>query len=218
MLQEKRSPLPRLPAASAVLPACRPGGRRAAHHRRGGPAAVRRLAAVVDQRGIRRQAARRHQGLRPGPEDGARGAVRPSPPGWHSSAAYGPATVAAEPAAGGTIGILYVPRFGADYTRPIVQGTTAGGAGFAGDRPLHGHGDARRGGEFRGGRAPADPRSRAGQHRCPGARRQDLRPDQGRLLRLLSSGTARSFCPPERMSCCRSRPSRRPHRRKVTSR
>lgn len=43
-----------------------------------------------------------------------------------SSTAYGPATVAAEPAAGGTIGILYVPRFGADYTRPIVQGTTAG--------------------------------------------------------------------------------------------
>ncbi|SDL05146.1 sortase A [Arthrobacter sp. ok362] len=42
----------------------------------------------------------------------------------------GPAAVAAkpvvapEPAEGATIGILYVPRFGAGYTRPIVQGTT----------------------------------------------------------------------------------------------
>jgi sortase A len=42
-----------------------------------------------------------------------------------SSASYGPAAVGAEPAAGGTIGVLYVPRFGAEYTRPIVQGTTA---------------------------------------------------------------------------------------------
>ncbi|MFE4226464.1 class E sortase [Arthrobacter sp. NPDC056886] len=32
--------------------------------------------------------------------------------------------VAPEPAEGATIGILYVPRFGAGYTRPIVQGTT----------------------------------------------------------------------------------------------
>jgi sortase A len=32
--------------------------------------------------------------------------------------------VDAEPAEGATIGILYVPRFGAGYTRPIVQGTT----------------------------------------------------------------------------------------------
>ena len=32
---------------------------------------------------------------------------------------------APEPAEGATIGILYVPRFGAEYTRPIVQGTTA---------------------------------------------------------------------------------------------
>lgn len=36
---------------------------------------------------------------------------------------YGPAVVAAEPAVGETIGLLYVPRFGAGYTRPIVQGT-----------------------------------------------------------------------------------------------
>lgn len=31
---------------------------------------------------------------------------------------------APEPAEGATIGLLYVPRFGAGYTRPIVQGTT----------------------------------------------------------------------------------------------
>ena len=36
----------------------------------------------------------------------------------------GPASVAPEPEEGATIGILYVPRFGAGYTRPIVQGTT----------------------------------------------------------------------------------------------
>ena len=35
----------------------------------------------------------------------------------------GPVVVAAEPAAGETIGLLYVPRFGGGYTRPIVQGT-----------------------------------------------------------------------------------------------
>lgn len=37
---------------------------------------------------------------------------------------YGPARVAPEPAEGGTIGIVYIPRFGADYSRPLVQGTT----------------------------------------------------------------------------------------------
>ena len=35
-----------------------------------------------------------------------------------------PAAVAPEPAPGTTIGVVYVPRFGADYTRPVVQGTT----------------------------------------------------------------------------------------------
>lgn len=42
-----------------------------------------------------------------------------------SPADYGPPAVGPEPATGETIGIMYVPRFGADYTRPIVQGTTA---------------------------------------------------------------------------------------------
>lgn len=37
---------------------------------------------------------------------------------------YGPAPVAAAPAHGGTIGIMYIPRFGTDYTRPIIQGTS----------------------------------------------------------------------------------------------
>lgn len=37
---------------------------------------------------------------------------------------YGPAVVSAEPGHGGTIGIMYIPRFGESYTRPIVQGTT----------------------------------------------------------------------------------------------
>ncbi|WP_427135757.1 class E sortase [Pseudarthrobacter sp. S9] len=41
-----------------------------------------------------------------------------------SSSGYGPAIVSPEPADGVTMGIMYVPRFGADFTRPLVQGTT----------------------------------------------------------------------------------------------
>lgn len=37
---------------------------------------------------------------------------------------YGPPKVAEAPEHGQTIGIMYIPRFGADYTRPIVQGTS----------------------------------------------------------------------------------------------
>ncbi len=45
--------------------------------------------------------------------------------GGNGAAAVAPKpAVAPEPAEGATIGILYVPRFGAGYTRPIVQGTT----------------------------------------------------------------------------------------------
>ncbi|TNB77080.1 class E sortase [Arthrobacter sp. BB-1] len=38
---------------------------------------------------------------------------------------FGEPVVAAAPAHAGTIGIMYIPRFGANYTRPIVQGTTS---------------------------------------------------------------------------------------------
>ena len=38
---------------------------------------------------------------------------------------YGKPAVSAAPGYGETIGIMYVPRFGADYSRPIVQGTGA---------------------------------------------------------------------------------------------
>ena len=47
----------------------------------------------------------------------------PDPPSSNPKSGYGPAAIPTEPAAGATIGILYVPRFGADYSRPIVQGT-----------------------------------------------------------------------------------------------
>lgn len=40
------------------------------------------------------------------------------------AAQYGPAAVGAEPAAGATIGVVYIPRFGTGYTVPVVQGTT----------------------------------------------------------------------------------------------
>jgi sortase A len=39
---------------------------------------------------------------------------------------YGPPVVGTAPGHGGMIGIMYVPRFGADYTRPIIEGTDAG--------------------------------------------------------------------------------------------
>lgn len=38
---------------------------------------------------------------------------------------YGAPAVAQAPGHGGTIGIMYIPRFGENYTRPIVEGTTA---------------------------------------------------------------------------------------------
>ena len=45
----------------------------------------------------------------------------PAPP---SAVDHGQPKVSAEPETGAIIGIVYVPRFGADYTRPLVQGTT----------------------------------------------------------------------------------------------
>lgn len=37
---------------------------------------------------------------------------------------FGEPVVSAAPAHAGTIGIMYIPRFGANYARPIVEGTT----------------------------------------------------------------------------------------------
>lgn len=39
---------------------------------------------------------------------------------------YGVPVVGTAPGYGGMIGIMYVPRFGADYTRPIIEGTDSG--------------------------------------------------------------------------------------------
>ncbi len=36
---------------------------------------------------------------------------------------YGTPVVGTAPGNGGTIGIMYIPRFGQDYTRPIIEGT-----------------------------------------------------------------------------------------------
>jgi sortase A len=57
---------------------------------------------------------------------GSAGPVAPAPPGETppAPADYGPPKVAEAPGHGGTIGIMYIPRFGPDYTRPIVQGTS----------------------------------------------------------------------------------------------
>lgn len=51
---------------------------------------------------------------------GSNSGTNPGP----AASSPGRATVAPEPAPGTTIGVVYVPRFGADYTRPVVQGTT----------------------------------------------------------------------------------------------
>ena len=57
---------------------------------------------------------------------GSEGPVASDPASGTPSAPtdYGPPKVAEAPGHGGTIGIMYIPRFGADYTRPIVQGTS----------------------------------------------------------------------------------------------
>lgn len=63
----------------------------------------------------------------PGPSNGpgTQGSPAASPPAppFAGEGNHGPAVSSPEPAAGATIGVLYVPRFGADYSRPIVQGT-----------------------------------------------------------------------------------------------
>jgi sortase A len=41
-----------------------------------------------------------------------------------ADAGYGPVIVSPEPAPGGNIGVIYIPRFGTDYFRPVMQGTT----------------------------------------------------------------------------------------------
>jgi len=47
-----------------------------------------------------------------------------APPASAAPPSPGPPLVADEPAPGSTIGVVYIPRFGATYTRPLVQGTT----------------------------------------------------------------------------------------------
>jgi sortase A len=53
----------------------------------------------------------------PAPRPGASAAASGTPD-------YGTPPVAQAPAHGGTIGIMYIPRFGENYTRPIVEGTS----------------------------------------------------------------------------------------------
>jgi sortase A len=47
----------------------------------------------------------------------------PGAPSFEAEGGYGPVPSFPEPADGKMIGLLYVPRFGPDYSRPIVQGT-----------------------------------------------------------------------------------------------
>ncbi|HKU30903.1 class E sortase [Arthrobacter sp. NyZ413] len=51
------------------------------------------------------------------------GPVTPPAPTSASAPDYGKPVVAPAPAHGGMIGIMYIPRFGADYSRPIMEGT-----------------------------------------------------------------------------------------------
>ncbi|MFC8041854.1 class E sortase [Paenarthrobacter sp. NPDC057355] len=52
------------------------------------------------------------------------GPLQPVPPAATGPVDYGTPAVSATPGRGGTIGIMYIPRFGENYWRPIVQGTT----------------------------------------------------------------------------------------------
>ncbi|MFD5278309.1 class E sortase [Pseudarthrobacter sp. NPDC058362] len=57
------------------------------------------------------------------------GPVQPSPSpakpsDTQAAKAFGEPVVGAVPQHAGTIGIIYIPRFGSSYTRPIVEGTT----------------------------------------------------------------------------------------------
>lgn len=47
----------------------------------------------------------------------------PVTPAASQATDYGPPVVGTAPAHGKTIGIMYIPRFGPDYTRPIIEGT-----------------------------------------------------------------------------------------------
>ncbi|WP_284976916.1 MULTISPECIES: class E sortase [unclassified Arthrobacter] len=49
----------------------------------------------------------------------------PTAPAATGTIDYGTPVVGKAPAHGQTIGIMYIPRFGADYTRPIIEGTSA---------------------------------------------------------------------------------------------
>ena len=52
-------------------------------------------------------------------------APKPSPETASAVPDYGAPAVATAPGHAGTIGIMYIPRFGQNYARPIVEGTTS---------------------------------------------------------------------------------------------
>ena len=129
-------------------PPCRPtGGRhparkrvqivgRAAHHRGPYPASLCGLAAVVDQRGVRRQAERSRQGICPG-LGGTGGTRRPcrhrrAPPA--PGADYGRRWWERLPSTAAPSGSCTFPGSAPNYTRPIVEGTRPGRTGHPGPR------------------------------------------------------------------------------------
>ncbi len=59
---------------------------------------------------------------------------------------YGRPVVGTAPGHAGTIGIMYIPRFGNKYTRPIVRGNQRRCPGHTGTGSLPHHGHAWRGG------------------------------------------------------------------------
>ena len=80
------------------------------------------VASAATQRDVVQDFARQYnssavRGDRPEP-----GESRVAPPSG-AAGVYGPDVSPVEPASGATIGILYLPRFGEAYSRPIVQGT-----------------------------------------------------------------------------------------------
>ncbi|MDQ0710392.1 sortase (surface protein transpeptidase) [Arthrobacter woluwensis] len=93
-----------------------------------------------------------------------------APPAGAGARDYGTPRVAQAQPHGEMLGVVYVPRFGADYSRPLIQGTSQDvldtlGLGHYDKTAMPGAG-----GELRPGRAPADPRLGAGQHPPAAAR------------------------------------------------
>ena len=169
------------------------GRRRAAHHRSGSLLlAVPRLAAVVDRR--RRQ---------PGP---GRQIVQTLErrlrrrPTARRRRTTSPRTARRQ---GDAFALVRIPRFGADYARPVLEGTDRRHPD-TGHRPLHRHGPARARSATSPSPATARPTaSPFARHRHPARRRQGRRRDEDGIDVYVVTDARDRRCPPRSTSSTR---------------